>query len=120
MVRSWQCSYVFPPIGNYVSHVSGCEQGLGVRPASWQHTWVQEGTRRDVSQEGRRRGSVDRWLVAFKPGIEQVRNRESLQGQATTVVALPEIPPEDWRWFTLRPPEEALVLSEPVVAQGLK
>ena len=33
----WGCSFCFPPIGNYVSHVSGCEEGLGVRDSSWKY-----------------------------------------------------------------------------------
>ena len=105
---TWECSYVFPPIGNYISHVSGCEEGLGVRTASWSYRWVQEGTRVDVSPEGREHGSVHRWLVPFKAGIEKLRNTEQLGAQAKQVLVLPEGPADDdLRWFTLKPPEEA-------------
>jgi hypothetical protein len=37
--------FVYPCIGNFSEHKSGCEPGLGVRESTWSSPWVQEGTR---------------------------------------------------------------------------
>ena len=95
VAMDWEAGFVYPPIGNYVGHASGCEIGLGERPANWQARWVQEGTRRDVTNWK----SQHRNLYAFKPGG---RNLESL-----FEIRLPEEGSEDFRWFTLRPDDEA-------------
>ena len=93
----WEAGFVYPPIGNYVGHASGCELGLGNRPANWTARWVQEGTR---YRKGMASKAWHRNLFAFKPGG---KNLESL-----CHLVIPEKAPEDLRWFTLNPDEEAL------------
>ncbi len=49
-LRAWPSTelrhcYLWPPVGNYTTHVSGCEAGGGVRKADWDKQWCQEGTR---------------------------------------------------------------------------
>lgn len=49
-------SYIFPPIGNYSMHVSGCEKMYAEepRPSCWTAKWVCPGTRR--GQDPQKRG----------------------------------------------------------------
>ena len=89
----WQASFVYPPIGNYVSHTSGCEVGLGRRESSWDKAYVQEGTRRDLQNWK----SQHRELFAFAPGGKQC--------ERLAEVLLPEDGDEDLRWFTCMPQE---------------
>ena len=58
----WRASYVFPSIGHYCSHQSGCEKDL-FRESGWKNSWVQEGVRPAAGQQ-------DRWLCSFRPGGE--------------------------------------------------
>ena len=48
-------SYVFPPLGNYSSHVSGCEPEYRdtARPSCWDTKWVCPGTRRSQDTQKR-------------------------------------------------------------------
>ena len=63
-------SYVYPCIGHYKGHVSGCEEGLGWRPPSWLSPWVQEGTRAGGTPLADRQ----RWLMEFQAkGLRSVR-----------------------------------------------
>ena len=52
--------YVYPPLGNYSQHVSGCEETYSVtaRPSCWTTRWVCPGTRRKDDPSKR-----DKWLV---------------------------------------------------------
>ena len=55
--------YVYPAVGHYAVHESGCEPGIGVRDSEWNKSWVQAGTR----------GSQERWLVkVIDKGLEWV------------------------------------------------
>ena len=38
-------SFLYPACGSYVAHESGCESKLGVRPSSWDKSWIGEGCR---------------------------------------------------------------------------
>ena len=55
-------SYVFPPLGNYSAHVSGCEPHFAVnaRPSCWDAKWVCPGTRREDDPQHR-----DKYLAAI-------------------------------------------------------
>lgn len=48
-------SYVFPPLGNYSSHISGCETEYKEtpRPSCWDAKWVCPGTRRQQDPQKR-------------------------------------------------------------------
>ena len=52
--------YVYPPLGNYSSHVSGCEDEYAAeaRPSCWDTKWVCQGTRRGDDPSKR-----DKWLA---------------------------------------------------------
>lgn len=53
-------SYLVPPLGNYKSHISGCEKSYSTtpRPSCWTTRWVCPGTRREHDPERR-----DKWLA---------------------------------------------------------
>ena len=44
--REFKACYLYPSVGHYQSHVSGCEQGLGWRQNDWKKSWIMEGTRK--------------------------------------------------------------------------
>ena len=92
----WEAGFVYPPIGSYSTHFSGCELGVGERPANWQARYVQEGTRYLPQLKGHR---WHRHLHHFTP---EGRNLD-----AACRLELPEPAGEDLRWFTLNPPAEA-------------
>lgn len=50
----WGASYVWPSIGHYVGHISGCEVGLGWRLPEWEKSWIQEGTRKESREHHHR------------------------------------------------------------------
>lgn len=58
-----KASYVFPPIGNYTTHPSGCDpsfaSGAG-RPNCWGDEWCCEGTRRSEDRQRR-----EKWLCTW-------------------------------------------------------
>ena len=55
--------YVYPAIGHYTEHESGCDPALGIRPAHWGETWIMEGVRPPKGK--------DRYLMGFcKKGLE--------------------------------------------------
>ena len=92
-------SFVWPAVGSYAEHQSGCDLGLGRRESSWKSTWVQPGTR----AVGELR---NRWLCGFT--TSRKGNAQWLQE-----IFLPEKGGEDLRWFSLgtgpppnRDPEE--------------
>ena len=63
-------SYVFPPIGNYYQHRSGCDvknYGTGDgRPSCWDERWCCEGTRKSQDSQGRDKFLM-RWSRKRKP-----------------------------------------------------
>ena len=87
-------SFVWPGVGSYVEHQSGCDPGIGVRESSWKKSWVQPGTRASGGDD------QNRWLCGFT---------NSKKGNPVWIreIFLPEKSNEDLRWFTLgRDPEE--------------
>ena len=48
-----QSCHVVPPLGNFLSHVSGCSTGQE-RPGFWHHDWCVEGTLSQPGPEGER------------------------------------------------------------------
>jgi len=95
-------SYVYPCVGHYKGHVSGCCP-VRFRNPRWKEGWVQQGTRKDPSIGANRH----RWLMAWKESgtdwLHEVCIPEPIEG------------PRDLRWKTLRPPPE-----EEDVQQGKK
>jgi hypothetical protein len=59
-----RCCYMLPPMGNYATHESGCDNNYagtsGGRPSCWKETWCCPGTR--ISEDPQRR---DKWLCVF-------------------------------------------------------
>ena len=94
IAKELEAGFVYPPVGNYVTHLSGIEAGLE-RESTWDYRFVQEGTRKDPD-EGR---SEHRQLFRF------TRKGKWLQPLATVVI--PEEGDEDFRWFTHNPSPEA-------------
>ena len=85
--------YVYPAVGSYAVHESGCQPGLGVRTAEWGEPWVQEGTR-----------GAKRWLGRFtRPGADQV-----WQGSWDAR----ELDCPEFKWQTMRPPAEPVAAEE--------
>jgi hypothetical protein len=77
-----QACYVWPSIGHYTTHKSGCQEGLGIRQSAWDAHFVQEGVR---PLGGNQR---HRCLRAFG------------SGEVICTVQLPPPPGVDLRWFT--------------------
>ena len=61
--QKWEASFVYPCIGHYVDHESGCEKNL-YRKGTWGKSWVQGGVKPD-------RGQNDRWLCDYTGGDTQ-------------------------------------------------
>ena len=64
--RVWGASYVWPSIGNFDEHVSGCDlkvAGDGVRKSQWKQSWVQAGVRPRFSDDR------PRWICTKAPGV---------------------------------------------------
>jgi hypothetical protein len=77
-----QASYVWPSIGHYATHNSGCEEGLGIRRSTWDAPFVHEGVRPSG------RDQRHRCLRAFA------------SGDVYCDVQLPPPAGVDLRWFT--------------------
>ena len=45
--KEFNACYLWPAVGHYQSHISGCEQGLGWRQNDWKKSWIMEGTRKN-------------------------------------------------------------------------
>lgn len=57
-----RASFVWPAIGSYAKHLSGCQLEAGgefYRDSSWESTWIGEGTR------GCRQSPASRWICRF-------------------------------------------------------
>ena len=74
----FQYCYVYPPIGNYYEHPSGCDKKLkDGRPACWNEKWVCPGTRKAQDPDRRekylarltRKGNAD-WIGDKLPPLE--------------------------------------------------
>ena len=65
----WRASYTLPAVGHFQSHLSGCQEGLGVRESTSDRPWVQEGTR--CFKPAHR----ERWLMGFtKKNLDWVQH----------------------------------------------
>ena len=91
--RELGASYVYPAVGNFQEHVSGCDPGIGVRTGLWNETWCQAGTR---ASDGN--GFQDRYLMRWLPKGSGV--------DWTTKIILPERTPNMLAWKTLRPRDD--------------
>ena len=87
----WRASYTFPSVGHFQSHLSGCQEGLGVRESTWDKHWVQEGTR--CFKPGHR----ERWLMGF--------TKKNLDWRLHLQLPAPGIDNAFW-WRTRRPDED--------------
>ena len=81
------CSYMYPSVGHYAVHKSGCEASIDVRDANWLAPWVQEGTRQPRlplggTDEAPAKQWQTRYLVRFRKKGQDV--------QWVRKVALPE------------------------------
>ena len=90
-----QASFVYPSIGHYCEHVSGCQEGLGWRASEWGGTWCQGGTRKDPSDPTQQHRTLHKFSEKGDP---------PLLGN----IILPAAAEEDLRWFTLRTDLESL------------
>ena len=63
--------YIFPPVGNYTTHVSGCDKyfstGAG-RPSCWRESWTCPGTR--VEEDPQQR---DKFFMAWEGSSRQTQ-----------------------------------------------
>ena len=84
-------SYLYPAVGSFKGHTSGCDPKLGVRNPQWGQNWCQAGTRKsDV-----RKNSRDRHFGLFTvSGVQWVRQ------------VVPESEADDLNWKTLKPQED--------------
>lgn len=87
-------SFVWPAVGYYQTHVSGCEPGIGVREAEWSISCVQAGVRPQKS------GDQARWLACWpqgdKGGAEWL---EKIVFDARKNTWITQRPPDRW-WST--------------------
>ena len=92
-----QASFVYPSIGHYCEHISGCEEGLGWRSSEWDRPWCQGGTRLDPNIPGMQHRSLHKFSAKGYPPV-----------LGTIVLPEPAYEDEDLRWFTLRIDLESL------------
>ena len=90
-----EAGYVTPSVGHYATHLSNCEESIGIRNAEWDKTYIQEGTR-----------GGKRWIAGF-----------TKKGQGIDYKSDAPIPFDDPNlvWKTQKPPTEehlAAVLRE--------
>ena len=85
-----RASFVYPSIGHYCEHLSGCEEGLGWRQSEWTRSWVQDGTRRNPFDPTSRHRTLHKFSPSGVPPL-------------LGTIILPEsegVDEEDLRWFT--------------------
>ena len=108
------CSYMYPSVGHYAVHKSGCETGLDVRESNWNLPWVQEGTRMPrPSLGGTQKSAAPRFLMRFR--------QKGMELQWVRKVALPEGPDDEklyWKSFrrenpSLDPEDPTAPLTSP-------
>ena len=86
---SLKCCYLWPPLGSYIEHVSGCDPTFAAgRPGCWGESFACEGTR--VADDRHHR---EKYLAAFRPKKGPPR---WLSGPLKI-----DDPAKDYRWFTL-------------------
>ena len=92
-----QASFVYPSIGHYCEHVSGCQEGLGWRASEWDRSWCQGGTRTDPNDPSHAHRTLHKLCAKGAPPL-------------LGTIILPEQPfeDEDLRWFTLQTDLESL------------
>ena len=87
-IANFKYCYVFPPIGNYTTHPSGCDPKFAEtgRPSCWNCPWVCQGTRRAEDVHDR-----EKFLVKF-----------TLNGHADWITTKKAVEPEDevYTWYT--------------------
>ena len=83
--------YLWPPLGSYIEHVSGCDPKFAAgRPGCWRESFACEGTR--VADDRHHR---EKYFAAFRPKNGPPR---WLNGPLKI-----DDPAKDYRWFTLQP-----------------
>ena len=103
-----EACFVYPSIGHYVGHISGCEAELGWRDPQWDEPWCGEGTRMEVPtaphelchrelREFTREGVCGK-ICSFRPkakGVEILRwtTRRPKGGMASPGELFPHHPP---------------------------
>ena len=92
-----QASFVYPSIGHYCEHVSGCQEGLGWRASEWDRTWCQGGTRKDPSDPTHQHRTLHKFSEKGYPPL-----------LGNIILPEPHFEEEDLRWFTLRIDLESL------------
>ena len=92
-----QASFVYPSIGHYCEHVSGCQEGLGWRSSEWDRPWCQGGTRKDPQDPEQVHRSLHKFCEKGYPPM-----------LGTIVLPEQSHDEEDLRWFTLRTVLESL------------
>ena len=86
--------YLWPPLGSYVEHVSGCDPKFAAGcPGCWGESFACEGTRCADDRHHR-----EKYLAAFHPKKGPPR---WLNGPLKI-----DDPAQDYRWFTLQPSDE--------------
>ena len=90
--KEFQACYVWPSVGHYQSHVSGCEQGLGWRQNDWKKSWIMEGTRKNP-------GLLTEWPVVNEHRY-LVHFRNKGNPEYIVQVELPEPAGLELRWLS--------------------
>ena len=87
-------SFVWPTVGFFQTHLSGCEPGIGARVAQWDQTYIQAGV------APQKPGDKDRWLACWpaneKGGAEWL---EKITFYTRRNVWITQCPPDRW-WST--------------------
>ena len=90
--KDFGASFLYPSVGHYQSHQSGCEKGLGWRQNDWQKGWIMEGTRKASGVIATHpMKNEHRYLVHF---------RRSGQPEWIRQVTLPEPDDEELKWLS--------------------
>ena len=84
--KEFGACFLYPSVGHFQSHISGCEAGLGWRQNDWKKGWIMEGTRKIPNFiPTHPMKNEHRWLVHFRPSgepewIRQVTLPEEIGG----------------------------------------
>ena len=98
--------YMYPSIGHFAVHKSGCEPSLDIRESNWKESWVQEGTR-PSGHHGT--GTTSRWQSRY---LMKFRTKgQSLQW--VRKVDLPENPLDEALFWKSWQEEESLDPTDP-------
>ena len=101
------CGYMYPSIGHFAVHKSGCEVSLDTRESDWKKSWVQEGTRPSGHHAtGTNSGWwTTRYLTKFRVRGESI--------QWVRKVELPENPLDEALFWKSWKEEESLDPTDP-------